>query len=412
MSAEFPLIVWFTSKFPNAELGIAAFAGLATPIAFFIEAPVLSFLSASTTLSRDRQSFLTGWRQMMLWGLGLTIAHLLVSTGLGFDLVYDKLLHGPANLRADTQLALLIFTPFTWSVGYRRFYYGLLIRFKRSKAVALGTLTRLTAVAITLQLAALLDYQHTASLGAAALTMGVIAEAIFSRIVAQKVLATRLPESPSDGNTSVSRREFNQFYLPLAAMSILAVLHQPIGSAALSRMPDSISALALWPVVHNAVFIVRCCIIALNETILTSLAHEDDAKIRKNFVILIISLSFTLFSIFAISPLSHWWLTQVAGFDEAMTHSGRLALLASLLLPILNGLSIWSHAHLLHARRTHVSTLANIAYVCALGMTLLAFVYYPIFPGAVCQQIGFTLGLSCQALVLFIGYRKTVEAVR
>jgi len=46
-------------------------------------------------------------------------------------------------------------------------------------------------------------------------------------------------------------RAFLDFYIPLAMTSLLFLLAQPMGSAAISRMPMALESLAVWPVVSD-----------------------------------------------------------------------------------------------------------------------------------------------------------------
>ncbi|MBI3492052.1 MAG: gamma-glutamylcyclotransferase, partial [Acidobacteria bacterium] len=57
--------------------------------------------------------------------------------------------------------------------------------------------------------------------------------------------------------TPVTLKNFLHFYVPLAMTSLLVLLVQPIGSAALSRMPNALPSLAVWPVLAGLVFLVR-----------------------------------------------------------------------------------------------------------------------------------------------------------
>ena len=51
----------------------------------------------------------------------------------------------PHEIIQPARMGLMIMTPWTWSIAYRRFHQGMLIRFGHSKAVSTGTLIRLSA---------------------------------------------------------------------------------------------------------------------------------------------------------------------------------------------------------------------------------------------------------------------------
>ena len=102
-------------------------------------------LAASTALSRDWPSYIKLRRFMNGLGLSLTLIHLLiVATPVYFFLARD-LIHAPEEIIGPARIGLLIMLPWTWSIAYRRFHQGVLIRFGHSLKVGLGTVARLCA---------------------------------------------------------------------------------------------------------------------------------------------------------------------------------------------------------------------------------------------------------------------------
>ena len=109
----------------------------------------------------------------------------------GTDLV-QGLLGAPAPIVAPARVGLLLMTPWTWSIAYRRFQQGVLIRFGRSRSVGLGTAVRLSTVTLVLALAFTLQWQGIVA-ATSAVACGVLAEAVYSGWVVRPVVAVKYP---------------------------------------------------------------------------------------------------------------------------------------------------------------------------------------------------------------------------
>ena len=64
--------------------------------------------------------------------------------------------------------------------------------------------------------------------------------------------------------------------------SLLSLLVQPIGAAALSRMPQAIESLATWSVVGGLIFMLRSFGVAYNEVVVALL---EQLSIRKKAMV-------------------------------------------------------------------------------------------------------------------------------
>ena len=72
------------------------------------------------------------------------------------------------------RIGLMIMTPWTWSIAYRRYHQGVLIRFGHSKAVGAGTAVRLTADALVLGIGYLIGTAPGVVVATAAVASGVV----------------------------------------------------------------------------------------------------------------------------------------------------------------------------------------------------------------------------------------------
>ena len=90
-----------------------------------------------------------------------------------------------------------------------------------------------------------------------AVTAGHVAEALLRPLRGPLRSAPPVPDP-------LTVRQFLQFYVPLALTSLIHLLILPINSLALSRMPQALSSLAVWPVIGGLAFVMRGLGIAYN----------------------------------------------------------------------------------------------------------------------------------------------------
>ncbi len=145
MGAELPALSATIARLPNPEINLAAYGGIVFPIALIIEAPIIMLLAASTALSKDWDSYQKLRRFMMAAGASLTALHVLIAFTPLYYFIVERILGAPTAIVEPGRIGLMIMTPWTWSIAYRRFNQGVLIRFGHSKAVGVGTMVRLVA---------------------------------------------------------------------------------------------------------------------------------------------------------------------------------------------------------------------------------------------------------------------------
>ncbi len=168
----------------------------------------------------------------------------------------DKIIGVPQEIINPSRIGLMIMLPWTFSIAYRRFHQGILIRFGYSRAVGVGTVIRLSANVIVLLIGYFYGKFPGIVVASSAVATGVVAEAIFIGIVVRPVIKNNLLPAPPV-EPALTLRSFLDFYIPLAMTSLLTLLANPIGSAALSRMPLALSSLAVWPVITGLIFMLE-----------------------------------------------------------------------------------------------------------------------------------------------------------
>ena len=129
---------------------MAAYGGVVFPLALIIESPIIMLLAASTALSKDWASYRLIRRFMMTAGALLTLLHILIAfTPLYYFVVVD-IMGAKPQIVEPARIGLMIMLPWTWSIAYRRFNQGVLIRIGHSRSVGLGTVVRLSANLVVL----------------------------------------------------------------------------------------------------------------------------------------------------------------------------------------------------------------------------------------------------------------------
>jgi len=370
MSGEAPALSAIVARLANPEINLAAYGGVVFPLALIIEAPIIMLLAASTALSRDWASYQRIYRFMMVTSAGLTILHLLIAFTPIYTLVVEGLLHAPAEIVEPARTGLIIMIPWTWSIAYRRFHQGVLIRFGRSKAITTGTFIRLLTDIIVLAAGYIIHDIPGIVVATSAVAMGVISEAVFIGLVVRPVLRDRLQHAPPV-DPPLTQAAFMDFYLPLVMTSLISLLVNPIGSAAIGRMPFPVESLALWQVLGGLIFMVRSLGIAYNEVVVALLEEARSSRALRRFASYLIISTTLVWILLVATPFANTWFTRIMALDAELARLARLGAWIAIPLPAISVLQSWYQGAILHSRKTGVITEAVGIYLLANLVTLL-----------------------------------------
>ena len=231
MSAEPSALAAVVARMAHPEINLAAYGSVAFAVNGLIQAPLLSLLSLSTSLSRDWSSFQVGRRLMYYMGIGSTLVYLLVAFTPLYDLLVRYVIGAPPEIVEPARISLMVGVPWAFAVGYRRFHQGVLIRFNHAGIVTQGTFSRFLADALVLSV----GYTTAAVPGAVLATLmmvaGVITDAMFVGWRVRPVLRNEVRNSPQPAKPTHLKEMF-LVYLPLALTPLLNMMVRPIGSAA------------------------------------------------------------------------------------------------------------------------------------------------------------------------------------
>jgi hypothetical protein len=371
MGLELPAVSAIMARLPDPTVSLAAYGGVVFPIALIIESPIIMFLSASTALSRDRASHRLGQRLMLVMAGSLAVLHCLVAFTPIFDFVAGVLLGVPDAVREPARLGLRIFAPWTFAIAYRRYQQGLLIRFGRSRLVGVGTAVRLTTLALVLLGGWAMGTVPGIVVGASAVVASVIAEAVFVALAVRPVFRDAVPEVDASA-PPLTMRGYWRFYLPLAVTPVLLFLSTPLTSAAMSRMPRTLESLAVWPVIHGLVFVLRSVGFALNEVVIALLDRPGAAAALRRFAVTVGITATCLLAAVALSPIGQTWFARVAALPANLVPLARIGLLFTILLPALTAIMSFYQGVVVHARRTRVVTESMLVFLVVVGACLVA----------------------------------------
>jgi Na+-driven multidrug efflux pump len=249
-----PLIInTALSRAPRAELTLAAY-DVMFGISLVIEAPVIMLVSASTALSGTKAAFRRLTRFSLALGVGVVaVAFLVALTPLYGWLVRD-VMNIPAPVAEVARPALIIMSIWSLPIAWRRFLQGVLISHDRTPIVTLATVVRLTGLAVTLVIGGRLMPERMLVVGAIAMQVSVLAEAIFVTPPALAVVREMPADDPDNGG-SIGWRTLFSFYEPLAIMTILRQMSRPVVSAGIAAAQLPQLSLAAWSVILSVVLL-------------------------------------------------------------------------------------------------------------------------------------------------------------
>lgn len=395
MGAEGPAISAIVARLANPEVNLAAYGGVVFPLALVIESPIVMLLAASVALSKDWASYRKVRTYMMAAGAVLTGLHALVAFTPLYYVVVRGLLGAPAEVVEPARIGLQIMLPWTWTIAYRRFNQGILIRFGHSRSVGAGTLVRLSADLAVLTAGLILRTVPGIVVAASAIALGVTSEAIFAGIKVQPVLHNQLAAA-EPVEPPLSYRAFFAFYVPLVFTSLLSFLAQPIGSAALSRMPNALSSLATWPVVTGLVFMVRGLGVAFNEVVVALLDEPGARAALRRFTVILITVTSAVLLLLAATPLSGWWFRGVSALPPDLAALAAVALWVALPMPALSTLQSWFQGRLLHSRRTRGISESVVVFLMVSAAVLISGVLWGRTTGLYVGIVGMVLSFAAQ----------------
>lgn len=393
MSMEGPFLAAIIARLRHPRENLAAY-GIAFAFALLIESPVIMLLSASTALVQDSGSFISLRRFTYILNALLTLVLVVVLLPPIFGFLSLNQLHLPEEVADLTHLALALLLPWPAAIGYRRFHQGLLVRNNMTRLVALGTVLRLSSMALTAIAAASFLPFSGAHVGALALSAGVVAEAIASGFMAHPVVQKlRHGGASIPAGRELPLREILDFYVPLALTTFLAMGVQPMVTFFMGQSRFPLESLAVLPVVYGLSFIFRSLGLSFQEVGIALMGDRGQHYLRlRNFALSLAVFASSGLALIAFTPLSTLWFHRLSGLSPELT---RFALLPTRILTILPALTVllaFQRALLMNSRTTSPLTGSTTIEISSITAILILCIYSFDMIGVVAAAIAMTLG--------------------
>lgn len=391
MSVEGPYLSALIARLSEPKFNLAAY-GIAFSLALIFEAPVIMMMSASTSLVKDYRSF----KQLRKFNYCLisilTSLIILFVIPQIFYFVTEKLIGLPDKIASLTHIAVMILIPWPASIGFRRFYQGILIRNGLTKLVAYGTVIRLLTMSLTAFI--LFKFSNAAGVivGAASLTTAVLCEAFASKLMVSKILHQLKFESENNF-TNLTQSEIFRFYYPLALTSLLTLGIQPFVTFFIGQSRMAIESFAVMPVVTSLVFIFRALGLSYQEAVIALSGEKFEGfKQLKLFAVKLAVCAAGILMIIAFTPLSEIWFRDVSGLSESLTEFARLPLMIMSFFPAFTVLISFQRAVLVKAKETKQITFGTAIEFVGIIIAVAICIKYFSFVGAVAATISFVIG--------------------
>jgi Na+-driven multidrug efflux pump len=403
MSLEGPFLTALIARLAEPEYNLASY-GVAFSIALIVESPVIMMLSAATALVESKNTFL----RLRNFVYSINFALVLVMLVLIFPPVFNffsiQVLNLPLKVSELTHIAIVILIPWAPSIGYRRFYQGILIRNNLTKMVALGTIVRLLGMSFTAIIFFVATEVHGVIVGASALSVGVISEAIATRLMSYKIVKRII--SSEDSGAEISYKEIFSFYYPLVLTSFIALGIHPIVTFFIGQSRMALESLAVLPVLNSLVFIFRAFGLSYQEVGVALIKTSEDFIKLRNFAYGIAFFVFIGLSLISFSPFSEIWLTKVSGLSKELSEFAKTPLIIYTFFPLTTVWINFQRSLLVSVRKTKPITYATLIEVTGVVLILMITIKYFDLIGVTAAVVAYLIGRIAADFYLIIPFVK------
>lgn len=409
MATEGPFLAAVIARLSDPKYNLAAY-GVAYSFGVLIEAPIIMIMSASTALVRDRDSYLKLRNFTFTMNSICTLIMALFVSPPVFEFIVRSLIGLPLNVAEITHRACIPLLVWPGSIGYRRFYQGLLIRSHLTRRVAYGTVIRLSTMAATALTCYFFIHLNGALVGTLSLALSVTAEATAVRFMARRIVKGFMQKDTGPReSTRLSYGYIMKFYYPLALTSILSLGVHPLVTFFMgqSRMP--IESLAVLPVINSLVFVFRSMGLSFQEVGIALMGEQNRRfKTLRNFAFYLGISVVAGLSLITFTPLSLVWFHKISGLSMELTRFARFPAQLLSLLPGLTVLISFQRAILVKNERTAAVTIATSIEVLTIFLFLSMTIGMFQFIGAVAAAGAVVTGRLSANTYLFMPCRKAL----
>ena len=412
MAAEGPFLAALIARLADPKANLAAY-GVITSLAWIVESPIMMLLSASNSLVRDGVAFRKFRRFAMAMNAAVTGVMLVLLFPPVFSLVARGVIGLPADVARMSAQAMVFLVLWPGAIGYRRFYQGILIRRGRPRAVTAGTVIRLSTMAAVGAALGHWGRLDGASVGAAALGAGVVAEAAASRFMARRSVRElkEMPEADCAFGRDLTRAEIARFCFPLSLTSFLALAINPLTTFFLGRSRFPLESLAVLPVISSLAFLFRTCGIACQEVSIALLGERgENHRALRVFTMKVGLLASAGMGLVVFTPFAGAYLGGLSGLSAELARFALWPARVLVALPFLEAMTAFQRGVLVRARETW----PVVRGVAAQILIVLAVLWTMVFPlrvvGALAAGTAQVAGAAAAVAVLALNARRVRAA--
>jgi hypothetical protein len=403
MAFEGPYLAAIIARLPQEKFNLAAY-GVSFAFGLVVEAPIIMLMSASVALVKGVNSYYD-LRRFALWlNIALTSVILIICIPDIFYFLAINMLGLKYEIAKTAHLATLLLTPWPGSIGYRRFYQGILIKYGKTKYVAFGTLFRLTFMSISAFTMYSLKILPGAAVGTLSLSIGVMAEAIAVRMMSKNLIKEI---KASDNDSNLPFLYILKFYIPLALTPLIGLGVYPAVTFFMGKSINAIESLAVLPVINSLVFIFRSLGLSYQEVVIALISRSKENYVTvRNFAAILGLFCLFMMGLIAFTPLSHIWFSKISGLSRDLADFAVLPTSIMTILPASTVLISFQRGILVNHKLTNPITYATALEVGLILISLTLMLTNSLFPGAVIAAISLVIGRISSTLFLFFYVRK------
>jgi len=387
MAFEGPFLTALIARMADAKYNLAAY-GIAFSLALIMESPVIMMMSASTALVRGKTSFYKLRKFTYSVNALTTLTMILLILPPVFNFVAYTLMNLPENVAELTHKAVIILLPWPGSIGYRRFYQGIMIASGSTKKVAYGTVVRVLSMGISAIVLYTFFNVDGVIIGASALSAGVVMEAIASRFMVKSLLG-HVKEKEDE---NISYRSILHFYYPLAITSIINLGMHPMVTFFMGMSRFAIESLAVLPVLNSLVFIFRSFGLSYQEAVIALINKTRNYTALRNFERYLAFSVVGGLAIISFTPLSDFWFLKVSGLSPDLASFASVPLMIYTIFPALTVMISFQRGLLVCDKNTQPITYASILEVAGVGIMMFVGIKYLNLIGVTAAIIAYIFG--------------------
>ena len=406
MALEGPIVASVIARLEEAKLNLAAY-GVALSVAFISEGPIIMLVSTATALVRDYPSYRKLLRFALLLNAAITLLLAIVMIPQVFSFLADKVVGLPEEVGRLAYESTVFFLPWPAAIGMRRFYQGILILHNRTRYVTYGTITRLGSMTAAALVLAWWGNLPGACVGSLSLSMGVVCEAVASRIMAQGVLL-RLEAGSADGKPgSLTYGEITSFYLPLALTSLLFLSAHSIVTFFVAGSRMAVESLAVLPVIGGLMFIFRSFGLSYQEAVIALVGDRFEKFVpMRNFALFLVSAVVCSLGLVVFTDAAAIWYKDICGLSQDLAHFALAPTQVLIVLPALEVVMSFQRGLMVAGLTTKPVTIAALTEMVIIILTLNLAIHFFNMVGAMAAALALVTGRV--ASILFLVYPSYV----